>query len=200
MVICIPSFISSTGRLPADTTAPTITPDPCNKGPRLDITHIQTAVYHYYQNGLATATQRCYYAGQQRCQHFCTQANLTPVPTSENTLLMFAAHLAMSGLAHTSIKVYFSSIGNLHSSCSQHDAYHKALTPCLEQVLRGIKREQASTHTERVHLPITAEIIQQVYSVLSRPPSEYWCTMLWAAYIFWFSSSLRDDRPKPGCL
>ena len=84
---------------------------------------------------------------------------------------MFAAHLAMSGLGHTSINVYFSSIGNLHSSCSQHDAYHKALTPRLEQVLRGIKREQASTRTERVRLPITAEIMQQVYSVLSRPPS-----------------------------
>ena len=157
----------------------------------MDITHIQTAVYHYYQNGLATATQRCYNAGQQRYQHFCTQANLTPVPTSENTLLMFAAHLAMSGLAHTSIKVYFSSIGNLHSSCSQHDAYHKALTPRLEQVLRGIKREQASTRTERVRLPITAEIMQQVYSVLSRPPSEYRSTMLWAACCTAFFGFLR---------
>ena len=94
---------------------------------------------------------------------------------------MFAAHLALSGLAHTSIKVYFSSIGNLHSSCSQHDAYHKALTPRLEQVLRGIKREQASTRTERIHLLITAEIMQQIFSVLSRPPSEYQNIMLWAA-------------------
>ena len=58
-----------------------------------------------------------------------------PIPTSENTLLMFAAHLAQSGLAHTSIKVYFSSIGNLHSSQGQHDAYHNSLTPRLEQVL-----------------------------------------------------------------
>ena len=103
------------------------------------------------------------------------------VPTPENTLLLFVAHLAMSGLAHTSIKVYFSSIGNLHSSCSQHDAYHIALTPRLEQVLHGIKRKQASTLTKRVRLPITAEIMQQVYSVLSRPPSEYRSTILWAA-------------------
>lgn len=107
-------------------------------GARLDIAPIQAAVYCYYQNGLAMATQRCYNAGQQHHLHLCTQANLRSVPTSEDTLLLFAAHLTMSGLAHTSIKVSFSSIGNLHSSCSQHDAYHNTLTPCLEQILRGI--------------------------------------------------------------
>ena len=78
---------------------------------------------------------------------------------SENTLLMFAAHLAQSGLTHTSIKVYFSSIGNLHSSQGQHDAYHNSLTPRLEQVLRGIKRDQSHTRMERIHLPITVEIM-----------------------------------------
>ena len=54
----------------------------------------------------------------------------------------------MSGLAHSSIKVYFSSIGNLNSAGGQHDAYHKALTPRLEQVLCDMKREQSSAHTE----------------------------------------------------
>ena len=105
----------------------------------------------------------------------------------------------MSGLAHTSIKVYFSSIGNLHSSCSQHDAYHKALSPRLEQVLRGIKREQSSTRTERVRLPITSEIMHQIYSVLSSPPSEYQKIMLWAACCTAFFGFLRvGEMTTPG--
>ena len=79
--------------------------------------------------------------------------------SSENTLLMFAAHLAQSGLAHTSIEVYFSSIGNLHSSQGEHDAYQNALTPRLEQVLTGIKRDQSHTCTEKIHLLIMVEIM-----------------------------------------
>ena len=59
------------------------------------------------------------------------------MPTSEYIYSeLFAAHFAMSGLTHTSIKVYFSTIGNWHSSCSQHEVYHKSLTPCLEQIRR----------------------------------------------------------------
>ena len=157
----------------------------------MDITPIQAAVQHYYQHGLAIATQRCYNAGQQSYLQFCTKANLIPIPTSENTLSLFAAHLALSGLAHTSIKVYFSAIGNLHSSHSKHEAYHKSLTPRLEQFLRGIKREQSSTRTERVRLPITVEIMHQIYSVLSTSPAEFQGIMLWAACCTAFFGFLR---------
>ena len=157
----------------------------------MDISSIQAAVQRYYQNGLATATQRCYLAGQQRYIQFCNQTNQTVIPTSENTLLLFAAHLALSGLAYTSIKVYFSAIGNLHSAHSHHEAYHQALTPRLEQVLRGIKREQCSTRTDRIRLPITAEIMYQIFRVLARPPAEYQNIMLWAACCTAFFGFLR---------
>ena len=113
------------------------------------------------------------------------------IPTSENTFLMFAAHLAQSGLAHTSIKIYFSSIGNLHSSQGQHDAYHNSLTPRLKQVLRGIKRDQSHTRMERICLPITVEIMYQIYTVLSKPPSEFREVMLWAACYTAFFGFLR---------
>lgn len=122
---------------------------------------------------------------------FCKQANRTGIPTSESTLLLFAAHLALSGLAHTSIKVYLSAIGNLHTAHSRHEAYQKALTPRLEQVLRGIKREQCSTRTARVRLPITVEIMHQIYAVLARTPEEYQNVMLWAACCTAFFGFLR---------
>jgi len=138
----------------------------------LDITAIQEAVLFYFENGLAPATQRCYSAGQLRYSQFYTQANLTAIPTSENTLLLFAAYLARSSIAHSTIKVYLSSISNLHSSCSQHHAYQKALTPQLEQIFQGIKREQASTCPARVHLLVTVEIMQNIYvQFCPRPPT-----------------------------
>ena len=104
---------------------------------------------------------------------------------------MFAAHLAQSGLAHTSIKVYFSSIGNLHSSQGEHDAYHNALTPRLEQVLRGIKRDQSHTRIERIRLPITVEIMHQIHTVLFKSPYEFQEVMLWAACCTAFFGFLR---------
>ena len=159
--------------------------NPVTRGgsPKLDITPIQAAVQHYYQKGLATTTQRCYLTGQQRYMQFCDQVNQTVVLTSESTLLLFAAHLALSGLAYTSIKVYFSAIGNLHTA---HEAYHQALTPRLEQVLRGIKKKQCSTHTARIRLPITAEFMHKI-----KPPTEYQNIMLWAACCTAFFGFLR---------
>lgn len=106
-------------------------------------------------------------------------------------MLLFAAHLALSGLAYTSIKVYFSAIGNLHAAHSHHEAYHQSLTPRLEQVLRGIKRKQCSTCTARIRLPITAEIMYRIYRVLARLPAEYQNIMLWAAFCTAFFGFLR---------
>ena len=186
ILLSTPTGSSSTKSHPTTTT-----PDIRSGSPRLDISSIQAAVQRYYQNGLATATQRCYLAGQQRYIQFCNQTNQTVIPTSENTLLLFAAHLALSGLAYTSIKVYFSAIGNLHSAHSHHEAYHQALTPRLEQVLRGIKREQCSTRTDRIRLPITAEIMYRIFRVLARPPAEYQNIMLWAACCTAFFGFLR---------
>ena len=117
-------------------------PDARDRRTRLDISSIQEAVQHYYENGLASSTHRCYNAGQQRYLQFCAQSNITPVPTSEYTLMLFSAYLAKSGLAYTSIKVYFSAIGNWHLSCNQHTSYQEALTPRLEQVHRDIKRSK----------------------------------------------------------
>jgi len=52
---------------------------------RLDIHPIQEAVHHYFENGLAPSTRQCYNAGQQRYLKFCTQANITPFPVTEQT-------------------------------------------------------------------------------------------------------------------
>ena len=196
-------MLTPTGSSSSNQSTSTITADAGGGETRLDIALIQAAIQLYYQKGLAPSTQKCYHAGQQRYIHFCTQLNLTPLPTSEYTLLLFVAHLALSGLAHTSIKVYLSSIGNWHTSCSLHNTYHTALTPRLEQVLHGIKKEQASTRPQRTRLPITVHIMTQIYSVLKTSPTDYQSIMLWAACCTAFFGFLRvggNDGTEPESL
>jgi len=65
------------------------------------------------------------------------------------------------------------------------------LPPRLEQVLRGIKKEQAVTRQVRVRLPITTEIMHQIYGALSRSPNEYQPIMLWTACCTAFFRFLR---------
>jgi len=96
--------------------------------------------------------------------------------------------LALQGLAHSTIKVYFSLIGNLNLSNSQHDAYHKALTPHLEQILEG-RGKPAHIHN-KFAFQITVEILDKIYSVLSKAPTAYQEIMLWATCRSAFFGSL----------
>jgi len=66
----------------------------------MDIRPIQEAVQLYFEIHLAPSTHQCYNAGRQHYLQFCTQANITLSSTSENTLMLFAAYLAQSGLAY----------------------------------------------------------------------------------------------------
>ena len=105
--------------------------------------------------------------------------------------MLFALHHALSGLAHTSIKIHFSAIGNLHSACSQHEAYRKAFTSRLEQLLWGIKKDQASKCTPLICLHITVKIMSHILSVLSNSPTDYQNVMMWAASYTAFFGFLR---------
>ena len=55
---------------------------------------------------------------------------------------MFIAHLAKEGIAHTTIKVYLAAICYLHVSVGMHQTYSQQLSPYLELVMKGIKKEQ----------------------------------------------------------
>jgi len=96
-------------------------------------------VQNLFTSGLAESTRRAYRSGSDRYGRFCQQAGLTPYPTSEDTLLLFIAHLHQSHLAHGTVKSYLAAIryeqirrglGNpaIHSM-------HR-----LEYVLKGVKK------------------------------------------------------------
>ena len=102
---------------------------------------LHRAVQHYYINGLAPSTHRSYKVGQSRYLAFCCQIQCSAIPTSESTMLLFVAYLAKEKLSYTTIKVYLAAIRNLHITARMHHTYQEQLTPYLEQVLQGIKKQ-----------------------------------------------------------
>ena len=93
-------------------------------------------------------------------------------------------------ITHPTIKVYISAIRNLHVASRQHQHFANQLTPRLEQVLHGIKREQAYSLPAKVRLPITTQIMQQIKQLLLKCPHSYSNILTWVlccTAIFGFS-------------
>ena len=104
---------------------------------------------------------------------------------------MFISRLAEEGLAHQSIKVYLSAVRNLHVASGLHEEFSKQLTPKLEMVLRGIKKETAKSKSPRIRLPITIEVMEKIKEVLQRNPTSEDSILHWAACGLAFFGFLR---------
>ena len=151
--------------------------------------YIRTHVCIYTCKTLGSpSTWNNYSAGQKHYLTFCAKAQRKELPTSESTLMLFVSHLADTGLTHSTIKVYLSSVRHLHVTQGQHSQFSKQLTPRLQQVLKGIKNVQAATTHPRVRRPITLEIMQGIKSVLLGQSHSYQNTMIWAACCLFLTS------------
>ena len=69
-------------------------------------------------HGLAKSTRKTYSASQRQFLEFCYWSKLihdngSPLPASEQTLMLFTAHLSRT-IKASSIKVYLSGVGSLH--------------------------------------------------------------------------------------
>ena len=138
--------------------------------PAATITNLESLAYNLFKDGLAPSTTQTYSARQQKFHHFCKSIRHLPVPTTENTLILFATYLAASSMSHTTIRVYLATIRQLHVSAGLHKQFSLQLTPRLRQVLRGIRKHQAISHPTRTRLPITIEITQKIKEALSSEP------------------------------
>ena len=106
--------------------------------------------------------------------------------------MMFASYLTKGGLPHQTINVYLSAVRNLHVTKGQHLDYMGALTPHLEMVLKGIKKESANHNPPQIKLPITINIMQSIRRILAMSPEDYNSIMMWAACSLAFSGFLRS--------
>ena len=174
-------FLESTGFNPTYPIAATPPSNCHSQQPRLDLPTLQKALQSYYHQGLAASTHKTYSAGIRHYLSFCRSANALPLPTSEQTLLLFITHLGQLNMAHKTIKVYLSAVRSWHISSGHYKAFDNQLSPRLERVLKGIKSSQAKSKPPRTRLPITSSIMFKIRSALAATPQDYNHIMLWAA-------------------
>ena len=76
-------------------------------------------------------------------------ATISPAPALTNhRIYPFVIHhiMAESDLAHTMNKAYLSAIQSLHIQLGLVHIFLTQLTPCVEMVLQGIKKEQSENN------------------------------------------------------
>ena len=72
-----------------------------------------------------------------------------------------------------------------------HDDFTKQLTPRLQLVIKGVKKEKAKNTPPSTRLPITVEIMAKIREVLLQDSSKYDKILLWAACSLAFFGFLR---------
>ena len=125
------------------------------------LSRLEGHVNRYLQMSMTPSTARAYKAAQSRYVAFCARFSLTPLPASEQTLILFAAELAQD-LAHSTIRSYLSGVKNLHILSGMADPLPGALR--LNLVLKGIRRVKATP--PKVKLPVTPFVLRRVRGVL----------------------------------
>ena len=116
------------------------------------------------------------------------------MPTSESTLLLFVSYLASYNLSYPTIKVYLAGICSLHVVSGHDVTFHNQLTPRLHQVLKGIRKEKASTLPSRLRRPITRDIMLKIKVTLLKSPNSYHNIMMWVACCLAFFGFLRSSE------
>ena len=105
---------------------------------------------------------------------------------------MYVSYLAEQKLKHCSIKVYLSAVRNLQIASGHSDPFAGAAMPQLDQVMKGIKRVQAESGSDkREHLPISPSILLRLKKVWSASMSDHDTKMIWAACCLCFFAFLR---------
>ena len=119
--------------------------------------------------------------GPSCLQAFCTNTNRREIPISEATLLLFVLNYKDLPCSNT------------QCSCGEHKYFMEASTPRLQQVMKGIQREQATMKCQRVHKPITITIMPQIEWILSKVPLHH-NLMVWAACCTAYFGFLRSSE------
>jgi hypothetical protein len=64
--------------------------------------------------GIRPNTRQVYDSAQRQYIHFCNKYGLQRVPASENTILLYIAHIYIKTLKASAMKVYLASIRMMH--------------------------------------------------------------------------------------
>ena len=126
-------------------------------GATVNVQNLRRLSQQYYLSGLSPSTRKAYQVGFHAYKAFCTNTNRQKIPTSE---FLFATYLADQSCSSSTIKVYLAAIRNAHKAQGEHKRFMETSTPRLQQVMKGIQREQATVTRHRIHKPITISSVR----------------------------------------
>jgi len=123
---------------------------------------LQVKAHEYFAGGLADSSHRTYNSAQRQFLQFCREFSFDPFPASEETLILFATHLAQR-IKPQSITVYLAAVRSLHVAHGLSNPLQPGLK--LKQTLRGIERQHFSAPKQK--LPLTFDILSAVKPFLN---------------------------------
>lgn len=114
------------------------------------LSQLQVKAQRYFTGGLSDSSHRTYTSAQRQFLQFSQDFSLDPWPVSEDTLILFASHLAQR-IKPQSIHVYLAAVRSLHVAHGLSNPLQSGLK--LKQTLRGIERQQFSPPKQKMPLP-----------------------------------------------
>ena len=141
--------------------------------------------------GLAPSTHEVYTSAQKWYSDLCELHQLQLLPASELHICKFVSYLADSNVSHTFIKVYLSALRQFHIANEYPDPKIGDM-PKMEQVLRGIKREQRKANPKTHNrLPTIPGILRRIQTIWERDAGNPNLIMLWVASCLRFFGFMR---------
>lgn len=126
---------------------------------------------------------------------FCTYFNMSPLPTSVNTLCLYGKFLSRSFKSVASIQNYISGVKTLHLLLGVEFPTEDWFS--IKLLFRVLSRQ--NHHMPRRALPITPQILFQMYEFLDMSnPSDVtiWCCFLFAFFLMVRKSNLVPTSAK----
>ena len=138
------------------------------------VTDLKQQAAELVRNGIRGTTKSTYSTAQKRFLKFCDDYELSPIPCSHQTILLYVTYLHNAGLTANSVSVYISAVRSLHVLAGLPEP--ELRTP---QVKLALKAMVAKNPPLRKKLPITYDMLKNMLSLLAKFPDR----LMWSALL-----------------